>query len=231
MIPDILYLTYRSNLLVGGAHSRTEKALLENVRNTIRMVPNMTVKFWANADCKNAMHDLPYRLQNLLLHRWKRIDRGMIRADLCRGVALYKTGGWYLDVDVQVLQDFRMLQRRMDKQTMLTVVPAWMPDVSYFQAIMGVTDPFDKTIQRYLWLFAKHKTTFDDENTGTLLLHQASKQTSARVYELQERRGPIVLQNHSTRSSHRGYWCDNVVYDPKYEDLWFYSRVLDSRMC
>ncbi len=231
MIPDILYLTYSSNLLIDGAHSRTERALLNNIQKTIRTVPNMSVMFWTDADCENAMYDLPYWLRHLLLRKWKRVDRGMIRADICRGVALYRTGGWYLDVDVEVLRDFRMLQNRMVEQTILTVVPAWMPNVSYFQAIMGVTAPFDYTIRRYLLLFAKHKAASSDENTGTLLLHQASLQTSARVYELQEKRGPISLKNHWTRSTHRGYWCDNVVYDRKYGDLWFYSRILHSRMC
>lgn len=48
----------------------------------------------------------------------------MIRADICRGAALYQTGGWYLDVDVEITRDFRQLARRMRSETLLTVIPA-----------------------------------------------------------------------------------------------------------
>ena len=114
----------------------------------------------------------------------------------------------------------------------MTVVPAYQPDTTYFQAIMGVAHPRDPTIHRYLNLFTTHRPRYSTENTGTLLLRQASEYTRASVYLLMEERGPMIFQGKRTRWSPTSReWCDNVVYDPAYQDLWFYSRFPKSRKC
>ena len=96
---------------------------------------------------------------------------------------------------------------------------------------MGVRSPRDRTIRKYLWMFVNHTPQNRDENTGTLLLREAVLATKAHVYELYESRGPLTFQGKRSRFTGKGYWCDNVVYDKYYGDLWFYSRVQGSRMC
>lgn len=230
MVPDILYFTYDINLLTNRIRP-TDIVLASNVKHIVASVPNASVHFLTDQDCMRSIKKLPWLLGNALAAVFKATTRGMIRADICRGVALYHTGGWYLDVDVEITRDFRMLATRMGHSTILSVLPAWEPNIAYFQAIMAVTRPRDPTIHKYLWMFVSHKPQTRTENTGTILLRRAVIESGASVYELRESRGPLILQGKSTRTTNKGFWCDNVVYDQVYGDLWFYSRIIGSRMC
>ena len=230
MIPNSLYFTYDINLLHDPVRAK-DIALASNVKHTIQSIPNASVSFLTDNDCLKLISELPRELRNALTLVFKGTTRGMIRADICRGVALYLTGGWYLDVDVETTCDFRKLATRMGDKTILTVIPAWQPKMAYFQAIIAVTRPQDPTIRKYLWMFVNHVPQTPDENTGTILLRRAVEETGTRVYELRESRGPLILHGNATRFTKKGYWCDNVVYDEAYDDLWFYSRIIGSRMC
>lgn len=231
VIPNILYLTYKINLMITPFLDEKDKALAYNVKRIMKTVPNASIHFLTDRECIHAIQKLPKKLRHKLISVFQKETRGMIRSDICRGAALYQTGGWYLDVDVEATRDFRQLGARMKSETLLTVIPAWQPSTSYFQAILGVARPYDKTIRKYLWMFVNHKQKSSDENTGTILLHQAVSATNANVYKLYESRGPLVFQGQKSRYTGKGYWCDNVVYDRNYGDLWFYSRVIGSRMC
>jgi hypothetical protein len=230
MIPNILYFTYKTNLLTDPVDTK-DRTLASNIKHIENTVPNASIRFLTDRDCIHTIKKLPKQLQRNLLPVFKKEVRGMIRGDICRGAALYQTGGWYIDVDVEVTRDFRLLAKRMQHETLLTVIPAWQPATSYFQAIMGVRSPRDRTIRKYLWMFVNHTQQNRNENTGTLLLHEAVLATKAHVYELYESRGPLTFQGKRSRFTGKGYWCDNVVYDKHYGDLWFYSRVQGSRMC
>tara|TARA_B110001450_G_scaffold216338_1_gene209902 strand:+ start:5040 stop:5603 length:564 start_codon:yes stop_codon:yes gene_type:complete len=120
MIPNILYFTYKSDLLTDPVDTKDE-ALASNIRRIKNIVQNASIQFLTDTDCIHTIKKLPQQLQYNLLQVFKKEKRGMIRADICRGVALYQTGGWYLDVDVEITRDFRELATRMQSETLLTV--------------------------------------------------------------------------------------------------------------
>jgi Glycosyltransferase sugar-binding region containing DXD motif len=76
--------------------------------------------------------------------------QGMFRADMCRGAALYETGGLYFDVDLAV----RMSAWTVVKPTteFVTVHAAFG---GFFQAFIGVT-PSHPVIARYKTLFYQY---------------------------------------------------------------------------
>ena len=71
------------------------------------------------------------------------------QADICRGAYLYWYGGYHLDVDLVVIQDFRPF---IWKETSFISVVSALTKTEYFQAFMGAT-PLHPIVFRYLQLF------------------------------------------------------------------------------
>ena len=124
----------------------------------------------------------------------------MFKADICRGSALYETGGIYLDVDVGVRYD---LWRDLRPTT--AFVTAQVHGQSkypghFFQAIMGAA-PNSPIIYKYLELFHHHYQGIETVNKGPLgviLLRRAWD----RVYNRQTHTPSTELYQ-------------EVLYDPK----------------
>ena len=75
-----------------------------NVRDIVRHHPGMEVRWWDDETCAEALRQ---HGDATLAEGFARETVGMYRGDVCRGVALANHGGYYFDVDIQTLSDFR----------------------------------------------------------------------------------------------------------------------------
>lgn len=236
-IPNNLFLTYEFDLLTTHATLTDEEtSLRDNAFQTMKKMPSLHVAFLSDVDCILEIGSLPERLRYNLTYQFSVAQRGMIKADICRGAALYNHGGWYLDVDVEPIYPLEGLTARLSsRHELLTVTPAWEPDKSIFQAIMASTRR-SSIVLKYLEIFASSQYDLSKngtQNTGTYFLFQAIRDADpSKVYFMKEvRLAQFPYAKFNLRATHLGYWCDNIVYDAVRRDVWFYSRIPGSRMC
>ena len=236
--PLHLFFTYEFNFLESAIDTLTpeEHVLHDNVLRIIDMSPAHNVTFMDNLNCLLEISSLPPPLNYGVAKQFLRTQRGMIKADICRGAALYNHGGWYLDVDVDMIHPLHNLENKIGKlYSFVSVVPAYEPSVAIFQAIIGCTKNHPILLQ-YLKGFARN--TIEDtitatRNTGTYIMKDAIQDIKG-TYLLQESRLVDFKYNkQGLRETKKGYWCDNVIYDPHSDDkdVYFYSRIPGSRMC
>mmetsp|Transcript_2575 Transcript_2575/g.5455 ORF Transcript_2575/g.5455 Transcript_2575/m.5455 type:complete len:277 (+) Transcript_2575:139-969(+) len=112
-------MTYRINLLEFdspeglGLLTPNEKLCLRNVKRTIRIYRrrgdvSLDILFLDDAGCEEQIALLKSEpsfspsldVDVLLAFFRSNSTPGMIKSDLCRGAALYRSGGYYLDIDV-----------------------------------------------------------------------------------------------------------------------------------
>jgi hypothetical protein len=109
-IPNILIFTYSKNLLEPHVvlDNDEEVALQANVKEIVKahhhsssksIPPPPTVRFLTNDDCLQSIRQVLGSTSSLLGY-FQTEPKGMFRADICRGAALYETGGIYFDVDL-----------------------------------------------------------------------------------------------------------------------------------
>ena len=111
-------------------------ALSDNVRNTIELHPTARVRFLADKDCVARIVKVmgpDSQLQNYFQVE----TRGVYKAGICQGAALYKTRGLYFDVDIQA----RMSMWNVVQEDTEFVVPKIHRKSkvvgSFFQAFIG----------------------------------------------------------------------------------------------
>jgi hypothetical protein len=93
-----LWFTYRSNIL----RERRPANFYANVLHTIAcynasMHGRAVARFLDDADCREMILSVSPALAKSFDMNW----RGMIKADICRVAALYQSGGYYFDVDLE----------------------------------------------------------------------------------------------------------------------------------
>jgi mannosyltransferase OCH1-like enzyme len=155
-IPKILIFTHYKNLLTFPVDKMTdeEKSLSENVQHSVDVhrEDNLTnVLFWTDGECIESLR----RVYPSLVEHFVQETQGMYKADICRGVALYENGGFYLDVDVGVRHSLWTDLRRTTKFVTSRVHTQSKYPGHYFQAILGVS-PRNNVIFKYLQLFERH---------------------------------------------------------------------------
>lgn len=149
-IPNILIFTYSKNLWSESSNLDDEEVVLAaNVRHSVqRHSPDTQVIFLTDDDCIASLRKV---FPSLISH-FQNESKGMFKADICRGAALYETGGIYLDVDVGVRHDLwsqlapstEFFTARVHRQS------KWLGH--FFQAILGAA-PKSPIIYEYLRLF------------------------------------------------------------------------------
>lgn len=109
-IPDVLHFTYAFDLLRANETSLSaiEKLLRENVLAVVAMHRGARVMFTDDVACEAMLVD---HGDETLLTGWKAERAGMHRGDVCRGLALFKMGGYYFDLDLLVRFDVREVIR------------------------------------------------------------------------------------------------------------------------
>lgn len=187
-IPPRLVFTFKFNLLQHqdvSDLSQTDRLILDNVRHTISMykqrngVP-VDILFWGDSDCVNAISSfgigdakLSHIDSEALLRYYKaETTPGAIKGDLCRAIALYNLGGYYLDVDLLTrIPLWDLIDPRVDFTTARNAYwpPPPNPDgekkghgQGFFQAVWASRARHPVTL-RYLELYNDHakKNTTD----------------------------------------------------------------------
>ncbi|CAJ1945129.1 unnamed protein product [Cylindrotheca closterium] len=195
-VPRILIFTHYRDLLntpLEDLADEEEKMLATNIHHSINIhqssstngfqddgrlndvkppqVGPTQVRFLTDEDCLQSLQKVFPALIPYFLNE----TQGMFKADICRGSALFETGGIYLDVDVGVRADlwYDLLQTT-EFFTSLVHRQSKYPG-HFFQAILGAA-PKSPIIYRYLELFLDHythKEYVDSGPLGVILLRRA----------------------------------------------------------
>ena len=177
-IPRILIFTHYRDLWNDPEDSLTdseERVMAANIRKVVALhqpsdrhtttttTINVTVRFLTDDHCIQSLQ----RTFPSLIPFFQTERQGMFKADICRGSALYETGGIYLDVDVGVRYDLWK-----DLRPTTAFVTAQVHGESkypghFFQAIMGAA-PASPIIYKYLQLFHDHYQGIERVDKGPL---------------------------------------------------------------
>jgi hypothetical protein len=191
-IPNILIFTHRYNLLHEHHlenYNLSEEELLEltslqnNIKHTIDLHPGATIRFLTDNDCIQsiiaAMGGTSSPASSLLVDFFRNEKTGMYKADLCRGAALWETGGLYLDTDVGVRLNLWNVLNTTTTFCTVRVHSQSKHRGAFFQAFMGAS-PQHAVIARYVQLFLEYyqgrlKKVVDGP-VGVILLKRAYDQ-------------------------------------------------------
>jgi Glycosyltransferase sugar-binding region containing DXD motif len=222
-IPNILIFTHYQNLLLPppyGTHEAELSALHDNVQHTNGLHPGAVVRFLTNDDCvaslerviphlslKQPVHEQHGGMAQQFVQYFRDEPVGMYQGDLCRGAALYETGGLYFDVDLGVRLPLFGAANADRLNTTLTAAPAdyvLQPTTQFvtvqvhfaskhpgdfFQAFVGVT-PRHAILKRYLELFWEyythqlHPSVSAKDPLGVVFLRRAYNQVGSDHVEL-----------------------------------------------
>ena len=248
-IPNIAYITYNLNLLERDADQLEgeDVVLAANVRNTMALVEHTSFRFLTDEDCIDLLQNYSKERKDGRSHKleeyFRNESRGMIKADVCRGVALYNTGGLYFDVDLQVrINVWDIIDTDTDFVVPLVHKDHKVHD-SFFQAFIGVSKESSRLIMsRYLDFFLEYyegeREVTKTKSIGVVLLRQAydhevhvMKNTHHnslfwREVLYSKDRFPDIEEPVGERRA-----CRFVVFDKITNTIPFYSRVRGSRMC
>eukprot|EP00526_Cylindrotheca_closterium_P009507 CAMPEP_0113643674 /NCGR_PEP_ID=MMETSP0017_2-20120614/22974_1 /TAXON_ID=2856 /ORGANISM="Cylindrotheca closterium" /LENGTH=435 /DNA_ID=CAMNT_0000555221 /DNA_START=170 /DNA_END=1473 /DNA_ORIENTATION=- /assembly_acc=CAM_ASM_000147 len=188
-IPRILLFTHYRDLLntpLDDLADEEERILATNIHHSINIHQSDTntnrfqedgrlvdakpqvvgptqVRFLTDEDCLQSLQKVFPALIPFFLNE----TQGMFKADICRGSALYETGGVYLDVDIGVRADLWYdLLPTTEFFTSLVHRQSKYPR-HFFQAILGAA-PKSPIIYKYLELFLDHYTHKDYVEGGPL---------------------------------------------------------------
>jgi hypothetical protein len=225
-IPHQLIFTYKYNLL----ERKEPLALYQNLQRTIEMYregwgdePEAPVWFLNDTDCRSAIHSVK---PELLTH-FDYEQNGAWKADMCRIAALYLTGGYYFDVDMEVVQVFRPASR---DTTFVTVEAG----PSFFQSFLA-TDPKNNILGQALDEMLVYYRKQSTRKTSHLLGPETLKRAFDNVPE--EERGKVQLLEELdydadstslplSRRNAVGSGCKFLVQDPGTGQTIFYSRIV-----
>lgn len=173
IIPNILTFTHSINLLPSQQNTQNltefyqslptpeDAALAQNIQNILKLHSDTTqVNFLTDSDCIEAIQKAfssssGRKKSNSLVKYFLAEKQGMYKADICRGAALYNTGGLYMDVDIQpLLNIWTVLQEDTEFVTIKVHKDSHHPD-GFFQAFIGVT-PQNEIMKRYLEYFLQY---------------------------------------------------------------------------
>ena len=152
-----------------------------NVEEIISANPGLNIQWFSDADCYSY---ISYYYDSELAGMFRREFRGSFRGDLCRAAVLYREGGFYVDLDVELLVP---LSTMIGVST--TFLSAFTADGAILNAIMACT-PYSEVLYATLvelrkWYRGavprKADVTVDGAFTrsewmGSLTLHRAVSQ-------------------------------------------------------
>ena len=170
-IPKVLIFTYFKDLLSKDTllDDDEERVLAANVRHSIDVMnttksngessslsSDLIVRFLTDEDCIRSLE----RVYPPLVPYFEQESTGMFKADMCRGSALYETGGFYLDVDVGIRTNFWASYPPGLLLPTTEFVTALVHRQSiylnhFFQAVIGAA-PQSPILYKYLEKFYQH---------------------------------------------------------------------------
>jgi mannosyltransferase OCH1-like enzyme len=234
-IPHIMWFTYKHNIL----KTKEPQHYYENVLKTIHAYQtewndtNARVFFLTDDDCMSLMRRVDKRERTRLATAFSREEKGPLKSDLCRLAALYLHGGYYFDVDLEVVKPVRM-----DPSVSFSTVDSQL--AFFFQAFLAASPghPVLKTNLQMMMkaYFTEQETCWDRDRDilGPCTLTKAWEQTNhngtSRFLEeinLQKHEG--LYPNITQRGI--GEHCHWVVHDRDKHEVYFYSRIVGVNIC
>ena len=251
-IPHILWFTYSHNLL----ETKNPSHFYNNVRNTIdtyvsfwnttnnnnnttnkvTTTPTTTtqqtqINFLNDAQCLEYIH----QVEPLLTKPFQTLMRGDLKGDLCRTAALYLFGGYYFDIDIQVLQPV-VLADHVSFATVMT------DSRIFFNAFIASTPKHDilqATLQSFVQYYINHTGYCRNGNyqdvVGCCTLwdgyHNTPISHRGETFLLEEEHLKNGLYPNQPSRGTVGPYCDFVVHHNKTRQIYFYSRIVGSRHC
>ncbi len=243
-IPHKLWFTYKDNLLETEEPRNYYKNVLKTI-DTYSSFWNMTstrstatrsrpteVYFLDNANCS----DFLKQVRPVLAEAFENETRGDFKADLCRVAALYLHGGYYFDVDMEVVQPLNL-----PDSISFSTSKSGSSSNNFFNSFMASTARhaiLNATLESFYQYYIL-KTGFCRKNVQTVLgcctLWNGYQLTPPR------KRGVnfIMEETHLSKERYarvrsRGFedpGCDYIVQDRETRTVYFYSRIIDSQHC
>ena len=157
VIPPIVIFTYHTNLLSTPTQQLTDeedRALSSNVRHIVHLHPESKVRFLNDEDCLSSIR-ATLGPDTKLVQYFNDESHGMYKADICRGAALYETGGLYFDIDIEARMSlWDVIQPHTEFVTTLVHKDSNHRG-GFFQAFIGVTSRHP-VMKRYVELFVEY---------------------------------------------------------------------------
>jgi hypothetical protein len=226
-IPHRLVFTFRKNIL----KTKAPKVFYNNVQNTIRRYreawgePNAPVWFLTDDACRSIIKEA-----NSTLLPFFEFEYGKYKADICRVAALYLKGGYYFDVDLEVIQPVML----SSKTSFSTVLADDNNLVQFFQAFMA-SEPKSPVLAEsfadmIFWYEHPERREPRYGNMGPKTLMDAFNRVPTakrgQVRLLQETNPNATSFPSVPRRKGVGCCCNFIVYDPMDGEAYFYSRIL-----
>lgn len=238
MIPHTIWFTYKYNILMTKTPEHYYKNVLKTIDaytslwNTLKSPP-AEVYFLDDDNCTKLLN----QVEPLLAKAFQEEQNGSLKADLCRTAALYLHGGYYFDIDMEVVQPLNLANNISFSTSSSATAPLFFNSFlaasprntilsatisSFYQYYINKTGPcqvnlFYQAVVGCCTLWEGFQMTPIEKRGEILILDEVH--LSAGFYPNQPGRGP------------GDYACDYVVHDNASHQIYFYSRIRDSDHC
>lgn len=234
LIPRRMVFTYRYNLLARPRDQipRKELAFYDNVKKTIAAFreewddPDAEVVFLDDDACVDIINHTEPELLPLFFKK-----RGMYKGDICRAAELSERGGYYFDIDMEVIMPFVAPNN-------VSFVTVWGGIFhEFFQSFIAasagnaIVRQSMREMLGYLNVTTKRKLRGNIGPITLLMAYDAAtKEEREKAVLLKETGGKnIKYTNITQRGQSNG--CHWVVHDPLKQHAYFYSRIVGSTRC
>lgn len=252
-IPRILIFTHKQNLL----ETKEPRVLYDNVMNTI----NVYKKYWNDdsievqfLDDDKCREKIKKAFSRLVPH-FDDEKSGPYKADVCRIAALYLSGGYYFNVNLQALKpvdvanNVTFLTAEERSRSLLNMGGAAlspqdlaalqrMYQGNFFQAFLA-TAPKHPVLKKAFRLMLQH---FEGEfDIGASLMGAKTLAEAFRNVDKEDRGVVRLLKEMKNVENNKfgepwypdtpkqegeGATCNYIVHDPNIREVYFYSRVV-----
>lgn len=166
MIPWQLVMTGKQ-----GSIDELPPKMLDNVRQTMALNPDFTVRWLDDAACRDFIRA---NFGSGLLSTFNAEPRGAYRGDICRAAVLAKEGGIYIDLDVQMHVPFSQL---LDNNT------TFMASVTEYGDVMNALFAAERGSQIMQAVLHEIEAWYSDEHSGLKRSGWMGPQTMLRGLE------------------------------------------------
>lgn len=246
-IPPRMVFTYKFDLLKAAPASLSwrERIFHKNLLNTVKvngLNGQVTVDFYDDARCHAAISEF----NSSLAGHFDREPQGMFKADICRGAALWKEGGLYMDIDLEARQSvWDIIGHKVEfasvREAGENAQKLWdKGDPRFFQALLG-TAPQSELMRMYLQYLLEYYNGKRQVSgyVGVHLMGQAYHDTLwhtekeavlSHIFR-EEKLTPATqksFEGHVAMQRGTGCCCNFIVVDAKTYRVPFYSRAVDA---
>ena len=252
-VPLILWFTYKHNILQAKDPEHLYKNVLktissyatvfkEHANNTTRITvaTDIQVHFLDDQDCYRVINEAHSELTVHFLNE----TNGSFKGDMCRSAALYLYGGYYFDVDMELVTPYVV-----NEATNTSFVSVLSPDKRvFFQSFIASTarNPILQSAFKFMidYYEGRHDACTRQNRclVGPQTLMDAyqsvaegpsGKRSTSTIKTVLLQEAPLFpsLYPAFPRRQGRDIWCNHIVHDPVEQTVYFYSRVEGSQNC